>query len=121
MQKGGINPQLARDIRLEMAERAELERMNATVQQAYQLCIEGIGTFLPTDKFSDEQRVMICQFVIEHHPLLVDNGFPDTRTFATMFTQMVDNLIEKEDVSQEQAFLVVMRASYRMIGLEPEL
>lgn len=121
MQKGGLNPQLAKDIRQEMTERAEIERMNETVRKAYQLCIEGIGTFLPQDKFDDEQRVMVCQFVIEHHNLLLENGFSDTRSFATMFTQMVDNLMEKEDVSQEEAFLVVMRASYRMIGLEPEL
>lgn len=118
MQKGGINPQLSKDIRRELA---EIERMNQTVRHAYQVCIEGISTYLPTDNFNDEQRVTVCQFVIEHHHLLVENGFPDTRSFATMFTQMVDNLMEKEDVSQEQAFLVVMRASYRMIGLEPEL
>ena len=99
MQKGGLNPQLAKDIRQEMTERAEIERMNETVRKAYQLCIEGIGTFLPQDKFDDEQRVMVCQFVIENHNLLVENGFPDTRTFSTMFTQMVDNLMEKEDVS----------------------
>tara|TARA_A100001015_G_C14858576_1_gene659409 strand:- start:484 stop:849 length:366 start_codon:yes stop_codon:yes gene_type:complete len=120
MQKGGINPQLAKDIRMELAERAELERMQATIQKAYELCVEGIGTFLPPSIYDNDQRSTICEFIVENREDLIENGFPDTHAFATMFSQMVDNLMEKKDVSQEKAFLVVMRASYRMIGKEPE-
>lgn len=116
MQNGGLNPNLSKEI----AEQRRLNEARDVILRAYQQCIDVSEVYIPNSKYTITQRATLCNFVVENREYLVQEGLGDTPTFMRMFNQMVDNLMEKEDIPQEKAFLVVLRASYRMIGMEPD-
>jgi hypothetical protein len=113
MQKGGLvdNKKLQQEISQQIAHELQLD----VVDRAYTLCLEKIIDYLPRDKYSEENRIKLCQFLVEHRDDLVRMGYNDTSKFLNMFTEMMNKLIENEGISPDQAFTVVFRASERFI------
>ena len=46
----------------------------------------------------------------------MEMGYQNSQGFINMFLQMIDNLVSKENISHTEAFVIVMRASYRFIN-----
>ena len=91
------------------------EMAEAQVEQAFQECIQKTEEFLPYGTYNDQQREEICDFIIENRDKLINKGYKDTRDFLKMFSEMVNNLIKRENISHEIAFRVVMNASARLV------
>jgi len=113
MQKGGLvdNKKLQQEIAQQIAHELQLD----VVDRAYALCLEKIVVYLPRNKYSEENRIKLCQFLVEYRDDLVRMGYNDTSKFLIMFTEMMNKLIENEGISPDQAFTVVFRASERFI------
>lgn len=104
--KGGLVD--ARKMRNEIAR----EQLRAS----YQRCIEKISNLFPTPVYTEEQQDEMCDFVIENRSQLMEMGYQNSQGFINMFLQMIDNLVSKENISHTEAFVIVMRASYRFIN-----
>lgn len=91
------------------------EMIEIQLQEALDVCLQKTEEFLPYTKYSDAQREEVCDFIIENRDQLLNHGYKDTRDFLKMFVEMINNLIERENISLDIAFGVVMRASARLI------
>jgi len=113
MQKGGlINDKL---LKREIARQIAIEHAEEVIQRAFNRCLDEIVNYLPRDQYTDEHRNELCQFLVENREDLVRIGYDDTSKFLSMFSEMLNNLIQKEDITPDQAFTVVFRASQRFI------
>ena len=92
-----------------------IEHAEEVIQRAFNRCLDEIVNYLPRDQYTDEHRNELCQFLVENREDLVRIGYDDTSKFLSMFSEMLNNLIQKEDITPDQAFTVVFRASQRFI------
>jgi hypothetical protein len=113
MQKGGLVNQ--KHLSQQIAEQIALERAQELVDRAYGRCLEEIVQYLPRDKYTDEERQQLCQFIVENRDDFIRIGYEDTSKFLTMFAEMMNKLIDTQGVEPSQAFIVVFRASERFI------
>ena len=113
MQKGGLVNQ--KHLSQQIAQQIALERAQEVIDRAYVRCLEEIVQYLPRNKYTDEERQQLCQFIVENRDDLIRLGYDDTSKFLDMFVEMMNKLIDTQGVEPSQAFIVVFRASERFI------
>lgn len=92
-----------------------IQEMRDLAERVHNVCIEQIQNYLPPAEFSRQEQEDVCNFVVEHNEQLSEKRY-DTKFFLSMFAEMVDKLKTTQDVGDNDAFTLVMRASMRLIG-----
>lgn len=113
MQSGGLVNQ--KHLSKQIAEEIALERAQELVDRAYMRCLEEISHYLPHDKYTNEERQQLCQFIVENRDDFIRIGYEDMSRFLNMFAEMLNKVIDTQGVEPSQAFIVVFRASERFI------
>lgn len=95
-------------------EEEQIERARQAFNRAVNHCLEKINDYLPSSKFSREEQIEVCRFLIEHRNNLSEKGY-DTHFFLNMFSDMVEKMEEQQNANHDMVFLAVMRASKRLV------
>jgi hypothetical protein len=113
-QKGGLVDM--QKMKREISEQLAVEEAQRQAEEAYQRCLNKITDYFPSPQYTDNQRDEICVFVAENRSRIIEMGFDETKNFLNMFLEMVNNLVEREGITHQLAFGVVMRASDRFVN-----
>ena len=113
--KGGLVD--ARKMRDEIQHQIHMERAQEALERSIQECISKMTARFPIEDYTDKQREEICLFIIESRPQLLDLGYQTSSKFIDMFFEMMNMVLSKGEAhTKEQAFNIVMAASYRLVN-----